>query len=74
MDSAAWYAEQVIARSVDRAHRVGAYYILHKQAVAEGDMQRANDLAAVRIGNMRQQTQDMEVKLATAHALHAYRE
>ena len=74
MDSAAWYAEQVIARSVDRAHRVGAYYILHKQAVAEGDMQRANDLAAARMGEMRQQTQEVEGKLPAVHALQTYRE
>ena len=74
MDSAAWYAEQVIARSVDRAHRVSAYYILHKQAVAEGDMQRANDLAAARMDEMRQQTQEMAGKLSAVHALQAYRE
>ena len=74
MDSAAWYAEQVIARSVDRAHRVGAYYILHKQAVAEGDMQRANELAAARMGEMRQQTQEVEGKLTAVHALQTYRE
>lgn len=74
MDSAVWYAEQVIARSVDRAHRVSAYYILHKQAVAEGDMQRANDLAAARMGEMRQQTQEVEGKLTAVHALQAYRE
>ena len=74
MDSASWYAEQVIARSVDRAHRVSAYYILHKQAVAEGDMQRANDLAAARMGEMRQQTQEVEGKLTAVHALQAYRE
>lgn len=74
MDSAAWYAEQVIARSVDRAHRVSAYYILHKQAVAEGDMQRANELAAARMGEMRQQTQEVEGKLSAVHALQAYRE
>ena len=74
MDSAVWYAEQVIARSVDRAHRVGAYYILHKQAVAEGDMQRANELAAARMGEMRQQTQEMAGKLTAVHALQAYRE
>ena len=74
MDSAVWYAEQVIARSVDRAHRVGAYYILHEQAVADGDMQRANDLAAARMGEMRQQTQEMAGKLSAVHALQAYRE
>ena len=74
MDSAAWYAEQVIARSMDRAHRVSAYYILHKQAVAEGDMQRANELAAARMGEMRQQTQEMAGKLTAVHALQAYRE
>lgn len=74
MDSAEWYAEQVIARSVDRAHRVGAYYILHEQAVADGDMQRANELAAARMGEMRQQTQEMAGKLSAVHALQAYRE
>lgn len=74
MDSAEWYAEQVIARSADRAHRVGAYYILHEQAVADGDMQRANDLAAARMGEMRQQTQEVEGKLTAVHALQAYRE
>lgn len=74
MDSAAWYAEQVIARSMDRAHRVSAYYILHKQAVAEGDMQRANELAAARMGEMRQQTQEVEGKLTAVHALQTYRE
>ena len=74
MDSAVWYAEQVIARSVDRAHRVGAYYILHEQAVADGDMQRANELAAVRMGEMRQQTQEMAGKLSAVHALQTYRE
>ena len=74
MDSAVWYAEQVIARSADRAHRVGAYYILHEQAVADGDMQRANDLAAARMGEMRQQTQEMAGKLSAVHALQAYRE
>ena len=74
MDSAVWYAKQVIARSVDRAHRVGAYYILHAQAVADGDMQRANDLAAARLGEMRQQTQEVEGKLTAVHALQAYRE
>lgn len=74
MDSAVWYAEQVIARSVDRAHRVGAYYILHEQAVADGDMQRANELAASRMGEMRQQTQEVKGKLTAVHALQAYRE
>lgn len=74
MDSAVWYAEQVIARSEDRAHRVGAYYILHQQAIADEDMLRANDLAAARMGEMRQQTQEMEGKLTAVHALQAYRE
>lgn len=74
MDSAEWYAEQVIARSADRSHRVGAYYILHEQAVADGDMQRANELAASRMGEMRQQTQEVEGKLTAVHALQAYRE
>ncbi|MGN0236231.1 MAG: hypothetical protein ACI4BD_08005 [Paludibacteraceae bacterium] len=74
MDSAVWYAEQVIAQSGERSHRVGAYYILHRQAVADGDMLRANDLAAARMGEMRQQTQEMEGKLTAVHALQAYRE
>lgn len=74
MDSAVWYAEQVIAQSEDRSHRVGAYYILHRQAIADGDMLRANALAAARMGEMRQQTQEMEGKLTAVHALQTYRE
>ena len=49
MDSAAYYAAKVVNDFHIPAHKVSAYYILHKYAILQGDIMAADSLAALRM-------------------------
>ena len=53
MDSAVRYARKVIDEFAVTSHKVGAYYILHKYAIQQGDILAADSMASLRMDERR---------------------